>query len=82
MASIVNSGLIHELAIHFGMHEWKKYFSIERSENYKLDKMYFCIRETLSAGEREGFVTDKISYIILRGRWCNIIVLKVHTRTY
>jgi hypothetical protein len=24
------------------------------------------------------FVSDRISYIVLRGRWCNIIVLNVH----
>jgi hypothetical protein len=25
-----------------------------------------------------GFISDRTSYIILRGRWCNIIVLNVH----
>jgi hypothetical protein len=24
------------------------------------------------------FISDKMPYIILRGRWCNIIVLNVH----
>jgi len=24
------------------------------------------------------FVSDRISYIILRGHWCNIIVLNMH----
>jgi hypothetical protein len=24
------------------------------------------------------FISDRMSYVILRGRWCNIIVLKVH----
>jgi hypothetical protein len=27
------------------------------------------------------FVSDRMSYIILRGRWCHIIVLKVHAPT-
>jgi hypothetical protein len=27
------------------------------------------------------FVSDRMSYIILRGRWCNIIVLNVHAPT-
>jgi hypothetical protein len=27
---------------------------------------------------RVEFVSDRMSYIILRGRWCNIIVLNVH----
>jgi hypothetical protein len=25
------------------------------------------------------FISDRMSYIILRGRWCNIIVLNAHT---
>jgi hypothetical protein len=32
----------------------------------------------LSAVRKVEFVSDGMSYIILRGRWCNIIVLKVH----
>jgi hypothetical protein len=27
---------------------------------------------------RVEFISDRMSYIILRGRWCNIIVLNVH----
>jgi hypothetical protein len=27
---------------------------------------------------RAEFISDRIMYIILRGRWCNIIVLNVH----
>jgi hypothetical protein len=34
-----------------------------------------------SAVKRVEFVSDRMSYIILRGRWCNIIVLNVHTPT-
>ena len=25
------------------------------------------------------FVSDRVSYLVLRGPWCNIIVLNVHT---
>ena len=32
----------------------------------------------MSAVKRVGFVSDTMSYIILRGHWCNIIVLNVH----
>jgi hypothetical protein len=32
----------------------------------------------ISAVRREEFVSDRMSYIILRGRWCNIVVLNVH----
>jgi hypothetical protein len=32
----------------------------------------------MSAVRRVEFVSDRMSYIILRGRWCDIIVLNVH----
>ena len=35
----------------------------------------------LSAVKRVEFVSDRMSYIVLRGSWCNIIVLNVHTPT-
>jgi hypothetical protein len=31
----------------------------------------------ISAVKRVEFVSDRMSYIILRGRWCDIIVLNV-----
>ena len=33
---------------------------------------------TVSAVKTAEFVSDRVSYIVLRGRWCNIIVLNVH----
>jgi hypothetical protein len=35
----------------------------------------------MSAVKRVQFISDRMSYIILRGRWCNIIVLNVHDHT-
>jgi hypothetical protein len=35
----------------------------------------------MSAVKRVEFVSDRMSYTILRGRWCNIIVLNVHPPT-
>jgi hypothetical protein len=35
----------------------------------------------MPAGKRVGFGSDRMSYIILRDRWCHIIVLKVHAPT-
>ena len=32
----------------------------------------------VSAVRRVEFVSDRMSYIVLRGRWCNIIILNVH----
>ena len=31
-----------------------------------------------SAVKRVEFVSDMLSYIVLRGRWCNIMVLNAH----
>jgi hypothetical protein len=38
-------------------------------------------KRTITVGKRVDFVSDRMSYIILRGRWCHIIVLNVHTPT-
>jgi exonuclease III len=35
----------------------------------------------MSAVKRVEFVSDRMSYIILRGRWCHVIVLNVHAPT-
>ena len=32
----------------------------------------------VSAAKRAEFVSDRVSYTVLRGRWCNIVVLNVH----
>jgi hypothetical protein len=32
----------------------------------------------VSAVKKVDFVSDTMSYIVLRGRWCNIIVMNVH----
>jgi hypothetical protein len=36
------------------------------------------VHKRISAVKRVEFVSDRMSYIILRGRWCHIIVLNVH----
>ena len=36
------------------------------------------IKLIASAVKRVAFVSDRVSYIVLRGHWCNIIVLNVH----
>jgi hypothetical protein len=35
----------------------------------------------MSAVKRVEFVSNRMAYIILRGRWCNIIGLNVHAPT-
>ena len=38
---------------------------------------FFVHYRIVSAVKRVEFVSDRVSYIVLRGRWCNIIVLNV-----
>jgi hypothetical protein len=42
---------------------------------------YFAHKKIMSAVKRVEFVSDRMSYVILSGRWCNIIVLNVHAPT-
>ena len=39
---------------------------------------FFVHQRIASAVKRVEFVSDRVSYIIIRGRSCNIIVLNVH----
>ena len=39
---------------------------------------FFVHHNIVSAVKRVEFVSDTVSYIVLRGRWCNIIVRNVH----
>ena len=54
------------------------FFYGKGNENRKLGKGVFVHQRIASAVERVEFVSDRVSYIVLRGRWCNIIVLNVH----
>jgi hypothetical protein len=42
---------------------------------------FFVHKRIISAVKRMEFVSDKMSYLILRGRWYDIIVLSVHAPT-
>ena len=39
---------------------------------------FFVQNRIISAVKRVDFVSDRMSYVVLRGRLCNIIVLNVH----
>jgi len=42
------------------------------------EQVFFVHRRIVSAVKRVVFVSDRLSYILLRGRWRNIIVVNVH----
>jgi hypothetical protein len=38
-------------------------------------------KRTISVNKRVEVVSDRMSYLIIRGRWCDIIALNVHATT-
>jgi len=47
------------------------------NENHQLGTGFFVHHRIVSPVKRVEFVSDRLSYIVLRGCWCNIIVLNV-----
>jgi exonuclease III len=45
------------------------------------EQVFFVHHRIVSVIKRVEFVSDRMSYIVLRGRWCNVIVLNVHAPT-
>jgi len=48
------------------------------NENHHLVTGFFVHHKIEPAFKRVEFVSDRVSYIVLKGRWCNIIILNVH----
>ena len=49
-------------------------FSLEKEIKINWEEYFFVHHRTVSAVERIKFFSYRVSYMILRGRWCNIIV--------
>ena len=57
------------------------FFYGKGTENHQLGTEVFVHHRIVSAINRVEFLRDRMSYIVLRDRWCNIIVLNVHAPT-
>jgi hypothetical protein len=57
------------------------FFYGKGNENHELGIGVSVRKRIMSAVKRVEFVSDRKSYITLRGRWCGIIVLNVHAPT-
>jgi hypothetical protein len=57
------------------------FFYRKLNENLELGTGFFVHKRIISAVKRDEFVSDRMSYIIIRGRSCHIIVLNIHAPT-
>jgi len=55
-----------------------QFFYGKGNKNQELGKGFSVHHRTVSTVKRVEFVSDRMSYIVLRGCWCNITVSNVN----
>ena len=58
------------------------FFYGKANENNQLGTGFFVHRRLVSAVKRIEIVSDRLSYIVPRGRWLHIIVVNVHASSF
>jgi hypothetical protein len=61
--------------------EWAEnytFFDGQGNGDHQLGTGFVVHKRIVSAVRRVKFISDRVLYIILRGRWCNSVVLNVH----
>jgi hypothetical protein len=53
--------------------EYKSYCG-KKNENHEFGTVSFVCKRIISALKKVEFVSDRMPYVMLRGRWCDIIV--------
>jgi len=66
-------GLSRNGIINFSMEKELKIISWEHD--------FFIHHRIISGVKRVEFISDRMSYIVLKGRWCNSFVLNMHARS-
>ena len=49
------------------------FFSLERNKNHQFGKGFFVHHRIVAAVKIAEFLSDRVSYTVVRGRWFNII---------
>jgi hypothetical protein len=57
------------------------FFNGKWNETHELGTGFFVHKRIITAVNRVEFISDRMSYMILRGCWCDVMVLSVHALT-